>query len=95
MQIEIPLSGYCIERGSKRAYEALIQDYFKSKSLDKTEIENKLEGLRTFLTRADFRALRSHYPFLNGTPPKTVVLRIDSSSNQCQIQDGDTMVDVW
>ena len=58
VQIElIPDLSRCIETVARKEYENLARSYLQAGTCD-SELEDKLELLRTFLESADFRKLR-------------------------------------
>ena len=63
MEITLNTSRQCIETASKKEYERLIQQYFKTDSSEKNKIlmEEQIEALTYFLQNADFSYLRNRY----------------------------------
>lgn len=59
--IEIPVSleHHCIETAAKKVYEKSIRQYFKAGETKKAALENRIEGLKTFLETYDFSDLRA------------------------------------
>ncbi len=66
MKIPLNLSRHCIETESKRIYEESIKQYFKAPDSKRPELEEKIEGLRSFLEYTDFNHLRSRHQALAG-----------------------------
>ncbi len=63
MEILLDLSRHCIETASKKKYERLIRQYFKTKTFDKQKIttEKQISALKYFLENADFSELRNYF----------------------------------
>ncbi len=87
MEIVLELKGHCIETVSKKTYERLLHLYFAKSTSDnnKPVLENRIEGLRFFIEKADFRDLRNSYAELNGDQNLTVVLQIPQDPFQMNI----------
>ena len=77
MEINLRLTQHCIETGARMEFERLVRQYFnKSTSESKIAVlEERLEMLKIFLERADFKSLRSRYPVLNGDHDTKVTLK--------------------
>ncbi len=65
MQINLDCSQHCLETATRRLYNKLISQYFKSKE-NKGLIETQIEMLKKSLESFDFPKLRSTYPELAG-----------------------------
>lgn len=62
MEIILDLTRHCIETASKKKYEHLIRQYFKTTAIQKEKfiLENQISALKYFLEKADFPELRNH-----------------------------------
>lgn len=61
MKIRLDLSRHCIETASKKKYEQMIIQYFKTPGGDgeKSATEHHISALKYFLEKADFSKLRA------------------------------------
>jgi len=73
MQIKLDCSQHCLETATRRLYNKLISQYFKSKE-NKDLLETQIEMLKKSLESFDFPKLRSTYPELAGHGSGKVVL---------------------
>ena len=95
MEIIIDTSGHCIETASKKEYERLIQQYFKSDPAEKSILEQQIEALAYFLEYADFPGLRNQYHAM-GPSGKTSVLVIPQTLKHMHILlDRKTVYPAW
>jgi len=76
MKILLDLSKHCIETESKRIYEESLTEYFKAPDSKRPELEEIIEGLRSFLEYSDFKHLRSSHSVLAGTEGGKAVLHV-------------------
>ncbi|MFC1895142.1 hypothetical protein ACFL0Q_00550 [Thermodesulfobacteriota bacterium] len=88
VEIEIDINGYCIETGSKWAYERLLVRYFDKSisALDRLILEEQIEGITFFLKHADLKRLRSQYPELDGTRTMRLILKIPKNKHEMTIE---------
>ena len=63
MEMILDTSRHCIETASKKEYERLIRQYFKTCSSEKEKIllEQQIDALAYLLKHADFPGLRNQY----------------------------------
>ena len=80
MEIQLDLSGHCIETELKRQYNRLIAEYFKAGPEEKALVEPKIAMLRLALETLDFTRLRAGQPILcgGGSCPKIFLSREDN-----------------
>jgi glutamate formiminotransferase len=76
LEIQLDLSGHCIETDIKKQYNRLISNYFKSAG-DRDGIEKKISLLKHALETLDFRQLRNKHPELAGNTDDKVFLSWD------------------
>lgn len=76
MKIPLNMSKHCIEIEAKRVYEDSLRQYFKAPDSKRSELEEKIEGLRNFLEYSDFKHLRSRHPVLAGREGVKAVLHL-------------------
>lgn len=74
MEIILDLTRHCIETASKKKYERLIRQYFKTDKKEKINIENQICALKYFLEKADFSELRNHCSNSNSIKKKAVLI---------------------
>ena len=74
MEIILDLTRHCIETASKKKYERLIRQYFKTNKKEKINIENQISALKYFLEKADFTELRNHCSNSNSIKKKAVLI---------------------
>lgn len=88
IEILININGYCIETGSKRAYDRLLGRYFDQSisARNRLILEEQIEGITYFLEHADFQYLRSRYPELNGARALWIILRIPQNKQEVTIE---------
>lgn len=77
-QIKIHLSGHCIETGAKNEFRRLMDEYFDSND-PQAGIENRLELLREFIEKSDFKKLRASDERLSGEIETDVLIQRDVS----------------
>jgi len=73
LEIELDLRAHCVETATKRLYNRLLSEYFRSKGAN-TETEQKLALLQKALSTFDFPSLRSAYGDLAGNSNAYIVL---------------------
>ena len=76
MKISLNLSKHCIETEAKQIYEESLVQYFKAPDSKRSELEEKTEGLRSFLEYSDFNHLRNSHPVLAGTEGGKAALHV-------------------
>ncbi len=79
LEIELDLRRYCIETATKRFYNRLLSEYFRSKGGD-AESEEKLALLQKALTCFDFSSLRTIHRELAGKSSARITLTDNSGS---------------
>ena len=87
MEINLHLTQHCIETGARMEFERLVRQYF-NKSTSEVKIavlEERLEMLKIFLERADFKSLRSRHPVLNGDHDTTATLNFHPENERVTI----------
>ncbi|MBU1056080.1 MAG: hypothetical protein KKC46_19985 [Proteobacteria bacterium] len=76
MKIKMNLSGHCIETEAKRLYNNSITEFFENSESTDSELEEKIEGLKSFLEYTDFAHLRGRHPVLAGTEEGKAILNL-------------------
>lgn len=98
MEIKLTLDHYCIETAAKKAYEASLREYFRSKCGASVAalnlIEERIESLKFFLEHADFGSLRGQHPELNGNAHATVFLVVPDDGGAAAIRCGGRTIEV-
>jgi hypothetical protein len=97
MEMILDTSRHCIETASKKEYERLIRQYFKSGPLEKEKIlmEQEIDALAYFLKHADFPDLRTQYHAM-GHSKTTSVLVIPRNLKDMHIRlDQDIVHPAW
>ena len=77
MKIQLDLRRHCIQTATKRKYNQLISNYFKSNvsTPENTKIlESEISLLKEALENLDFAWLRSAFPELRGGGPDDIVI---------------------
>ncbi|MCK5696127.1 MAG: hypothetical protein KAH62_05960 [Desulfobacula sp.] len=74
MEIFLDLTRYCIETASKKKYERLIRQYFKTNKKEKNNLENQICALKYFLEKADFSELRNRFSNSNSVKKRAVLI---------------------
>ena len=74
MEIILDLTRHCIETASKKKYERLIRQYFKTDKKEKSTIENQIRALKYFLENADFSELRNLCSNFDSIEKKVVLI---------------------
>ena len=76
MEIILDTSLHCIETASKKEYERLIRQYFKTGPLEKEKIlmEQRIEALAYLLKHADFPGLRNQYHALGHSKTASILV---------------------
>jgi len=76
MEIILDTSLHCIETASKKEYERLIRQYFKTGPLEKEKIlmEQRIEALAYLLEHADFPGLRNQYHALGHSETASILV---------------------
>ncbi|MCD4718843.1 MAG: hypothetical protein K8S13_03160 [Desulfobacula sp.] len=76
MEIILDLSRHCIETASKKKYERLIRQYFKTTDTQKENfiLEDQISALKYFLEKADFSELRNRCSNSDSVEKKAVLI---------------------
>lgn len=77
MEIQLDVRRHCIQTATKRKYNQLISNYFKSgeSAPENTKIlESEISLLKEALENLDFAWLRSTFPELRGGGPDDIVI---------------------
>lgn len=80
MQIDLDCSQHCLETATKRLYNQLLSQYFKTKEY-KGLLETQIKMLKKSLESFDFPKLRSTYPELAGHDSGKVALLEEKNEN--------------
>ncbi len=96
MILFLPLNRFCIQTGMKRAYNALISEYFNAPGpdADKQGLENRIEALKFLLERADFGLMRSRYPELRGETQVTVTLTVPEKFSESTLEVANSIIPI-
>ncbi|MBN2158099.1 MAG: hypothetical protein JW807_01795 [Spirochaetes bacterium] len=72
--VNLHLKNHCIEKEARREFSRLMDTYFSTDDVE-GELDEKIELLRDFLEKSDFRKLRSSDQRLSGGKESDVVIR--------------------
>ncbi len=78
LKIELDLTTHCIETATKRYYDRLLSEYFRTKG-ENAALEEKLDFLQKVLKGFDFSALRNLHSELAGRSNVQVALVYDGN----------------
>ena len=87
LEVDLDLRKHCIETATKRSYNRLLSEYFRSKEGD-SESEKKLALLQKALSRFDFSSLRAVHKELAGKSGARIVLTDNGGKPPGIIIDG-------
>jgi len=76
VKLSLHVENHCIETVAKNVYTRLMDDYFTTDDVEGV-LEEKIDLLRDFLEKSDFKKLRSSDPRLSGEVASEVVLTRD------------------
>jgi hypothetical protein len=91
MRIQLTLKGHCIQTAIKRHYEALLKTCLRSTpdTMNQSDLEQRIEILKTLLEHADFPALRQAHPALSGQFPADVEIVIQDKATDARLEGDD------
>jgi len=97
MEIILDLTRHCIETASKKEYERLIRQYFKTTATQKEKIiiEKQINALKYFLEKADFPELRNRCTNTISVEKKAVLIILQHFEKMHIRFNNATLYPIW